>query len=64
MNKYEFELNCRNKRKIAEKSRGYTYKSTLNNSIAKCPRVPNLDLNYCFDNSMFNKCTNFKTIIL
>ena len=40
--------------KVEEKSSGCTYKSNTI-SVAKCPRVLNLVLNYCLDNIMFNQ---------
>ena len=51
----------KNRRKI--KGGGGTYKSN-NISIAKCPKVPNLVLNLCLDNSVFIKLSNFKMVIL
>ena len=45
------------------KGGGGTYKSN-NISFAKCHKVPKLVLNLCLDNSMFNRLSNFKIVIL
>ena len=49
-----FNVNRRNERKIAEKSRGCTSKIT-HISVVKCPIVPNLILSQCIDTTCLPK---------